>query len=205
MSRDFEDRIDKTKEKEVYIAFELYRIIKDAISQRLVYDKSGCEFREVIPEFPVGERRADLTVFATKYGGRIEPFLVIEVKRRAYDRPGPSMARAVRRASSYAEGLGATITPFFAVYDGWELMVFRHIDPYLVGAYGAIKDAYKAGEFLKGLEEFSYTGKKDLLSALPKHPDPDFLLKRITPSVIKEFTKDSREAETLLTRWKGML
>jgi len=43
----------------------------------LTYTGSRCEFREVISEFPVEDEKADLTVFVSKFGGVIQPFLII--------------------------------------------------------------------------------------------------------------------------------
>lgn len=150
--------------------------------------------------------KEELTLwFAVKYGRSAQPFLVIEVKVRAYNKPGPSMAKAVKRALNYASSLGATVTPFFAVYDGWELMIFKNVTPYLIGAYGSIRDEDQAGNLLLGLEEFSYKSKRDLLNALPKHADPDFLLKRIMPSIAKELAKDPSEAKSLMDSWSQLI
>jgi hypothetical protein len=201
VSSRFRDQISKVKEKEAYISYELYRLLRNAISGGLVYEDSKCEFKEVIPEFPVDDKRADLVVFATRYSRYPQPFLVIEVKVRAYARPGPSMAKAVKRARTYAVNLGETITPFFAVYDGWELIVFRNISPYLIGVYGAIKDEYQARNFLLGLEEFSYKNKREILGRLPKHADPNFLIKRVLPSVARELAKNPSEAEKFMKSW----
>ena len=118
MPSGFEDRINRTKERESHISFELYRLLRNTISAGLTYSDSNCEFKDVLPEFPIGKGRADLIVFAVKAYSHIEPYLVIEVKVRAYERPGPSVASAVKKAASYATDLGATIKPFYAVYDG---------------------------------------------------------------------------------------
>jgi len=205
MGFSFKEQIKKVKKREAYISYELYRLLRNVITRGLVYEDSRCEFKEVLPEFPVGDKRADLVVFATKYSRAPQPFLVIEVKVRAYARPGPSMAKAVKRARTYAVNLGATLTPFFAVYDGWELMVFRDIPPYLIGVYGAIKDEYQARDFLLGLEEFSYKGERELLDRLPKHADPDFLIKRILPSIARELARDPSEAERFMKSWLQLI
>lgn len=201
MDSHLEDRIGNARAKEAHISFELYRLLTNAISAGLIYQGSECQFKEVIPEFPIGEKRADLVIFASKYG-KLKPFLVIEIKARVYQRPSRSMASAVKRALEYATGLDRTLTPFFAVYNGWELMVFKARPPYLIGAYGSIRDQYQARNLLLGLEEFSYTNKRELLSNLPKHPDRDSLLKRVLPSVAKELAKDPQEKEPLLRSWR---
>jgi len=64
----FEEEVRKAREREAYISYEFYRLLKNAISRGLLYRDSGCEFKAVVPEFPIGERRADLVVFAVKYG-----------------------------------------------------------------------------------------------------------------------------------------
>ena len=177
----FKDRIKEAKEREAYISYELYRLLRNAISTGLVYKESRCEFKEILPESPIGDKRANLVVFAAKYSQIIQPYLVIEIKVRTYTRPGPSIAKAVRKAQTYAKNLGVTITPFYSVYDGWELMIFGETSPYLIGIYGAIKDEYQAKNLLLGLEEFSYRNKRELLNRLPKHADPNFLIKHILP------------------------
>lgn len=201
MDSSLEDRVKRARETEAYISFEFYRLLSNAISTRLIYEKSGCEFRGVIPEFSISEKRADLVVFAAKYG-EFKPFLVIEVKVRAYSRPGPSTANGVRKALAYATGLSTTPTPFFAIYNAWELMIFQACHPYLIGAYGPIKDQNQARNLLLGLEEFSYTNRRELLGNLPQHPDRDFLLKRVLPSVAKELAKDPQKTEALLKSWR---
>jgi hypothetical protein len=153
----------------------------------------------------VNRERADLVVFASKYGRVVEPFLVIEVKVRALDRPGPSTANAVGRAQSYANKLNPALTLFYAVYDGWTLLVFRDVPPYLIKACGAISDQYQAGFLLKGLEEYSYRNKSDSPDTLPKHPDPVFLAKCIMPSVAKVFQKNPQEVDMLVGSWKHLL
>jgi len=205
VSSSFEDQIKKAKEKEAYLSFEFYHILKNTVSSGLMYEGSRTEFKEVIPELQIGEERADLVVFASKYGRSLEPFLVIETKVRAYDRPGPSMANGVKKALHYATRLNATLAPFFAVHNGWELMVFRNTPPYLVGAYGSIKDENQARNLLVGLGEFSYTNKKELLARLSKHPDQDFLIRRVMPSVAKALAKESSELEALLKSWRESL
>jgi len=204
MSASFESRVEKARKREAFISYELYRLFKNAISLGLTYQETKCEFKDVISEFPVDGKRADLVVFASRYGRRVEPFLVIEVKVRALDRPGPSMANAVRRVLSYTKRLSPALTLFFAVYDGWTLLTFRDVTPYLIKACGTITDQYKATDLLTGLEEYGYRGKSDSLNNLPKHPDPEFLLKRIMPSVAKVFAKNPQEVEQLIGSWKSL-
>ncbi|MDH5781461.1 MAG: hypothetical protein OEZ07_02700, partial [Dehalococcoidia bacterium] len=107
------EEIEKAKASEAYICHEFYRLVKNALSRGVDYPDSKCKFTEVLPEFGVGKGRADLIVFASKYGRAPEPYLVIETKVRALSRPGPSVAAAIRKAKSYAEKLNM-ISGFFA-------------------------------------------------------------------------------------------
>ena len=200
----FRNEIEKAKEKEAYISFEFYRLIRNAISRGVVYQDSKCEFIEVLPEFQAGKGRADLIVFASEYAGAPQPYLVIETKVRALSRPGLSAVAALRKARSYAEKLNM-ISGFCATYDGWILLIFRDISPYLVGAHGAITNEYEVEYLLKGLEEYSYTNKLDLLSSLPKAVDPEFLIKRVFPSIAREFAQNAQQESELLGSWKQTL
>lgn len=201
----FEEQMKEAKEREAYISFELYRLLKDTISRGLVYQETKCEFKEVIPEFPIGGKRSDLIVFTSKYGRPTQPFLVVEVKKRVFSRQGPSMASAVRRVRSYVIELGARVTPFFIVYDGWKLLAFKNNYPYLIGVYGPIQDEYHAKNLLLGLEELSYSNKREHLDKLPGYVDPNFLLKKIFPSVVKEFTIDPDEVKRLSKSWENII
>lgn len=199
------NQVAEAKKKEAYIVAELYRLVKNAISHALVYQETKCEFSEVIPEFPVAERRADLVVFASRYGRTPEPFLVVETKVRAYSRPGPSAAAATRSARAYAQKLNMLPSHFFATYDAWNLLVFRDIPPYLIGAFGPISNEHQIRNLLMGLEEYYYKGKSDLLNNLPTPADPEFLVRRVLPSVAGAFTKEPEDKQRLIDSWKRML
>jgi hypothetical protein len=206
MSASFESRIEYSKRKEAYISCELYRLFKNAISAGLTYQETRCEFKDAVPEFSVNSDRADLVIFASRYGsGRVEPFLVIEVRVRALYRPGRSIANAVSRARYYAKKLSTNPAFPFVAYDGWTLLAFRNISPYLIKVCGSIADQYKARDLLVGLEEYSYRGKSDLLDRLPKHPDLEFLTRRVMPSVAKVFAESPQEAERLVGAWRALL
>lgn len=197
------EEIEKARAREAYICYEFYRLVKSALLRGVDYPDSKCKFTEVLPEFRVEKGRADLVVFASKYGGAPQPYLVIETKVRALSRPGPSVAAATRKARSYAEKLNM-ISGFFATYDGWLLLIFRDVPPYLIGAYGTITNEYEVGYLLKGLEECSYKNKFDLLSSLPKAADREFLIKRIFPSVAKEFAQNVQQQSDFLGSWKQL-
>jgi len=197
------EEIEKARASEAYICYEFYRLVKSALLRGVDYPDSKCKFTEVLPEFRVEKGRADLIVFASKYGGAPQPYLVIETKVRALSRPGPSVAAAIRKAKSYAEKLNM-ISGFFATYDGWLLLIFRDVPPYLIGAYGTVTNEYEVECLLKGLEEYSCKRKFDLLSSLPKAADREFLIKRIFPSVTKEFAQNIQQQSDLLGSWKQL-
>ena len=197
------EEIEKARAREAYICYELYRLIKSTLLRGVDYPDSKCKFTEALPEFRVEKGRADLVVFASKYGRAPQPYLVIETKVRALSRPGPSVAAATRKARSYAEKLNM-ISGFFATYDGWLLLIFRDVPPYLIGAYGTITNEYEVEYLLKGLEECSYKNKFDLLNSLPKATDREFLIKRIFPSVAKEFAQNVQQQSDFLSSWKQL-
>jgi len=79
----FKEQIKKVKEKEAYISYELYYLLRNVITGRLVYEDSRCEFKGVLlrsTEFPVVDKRADLVIFATKYGRAPQPRLLNTLK-----------------------------------------------------------------------------------------------------------------------------
>ncbi len=201
----FENIVDKAKKKEAYIAYELYRLLKNALLYGVKYEETKCEFKDVIPEFPIGEERADLVIAASKYGNsRVEPFAVIEVKVRAFTSVGRSIANAVRKARSYAQELSGSY-PFYAIYNGWGLLIFRDLSDYLIAVTGTITKQEQCSTLLRGLERYSYTGKLDLLQELPKYADPDDLIKRVLPSVAKVFVTETEKQEDLLNKWKELV
>ena len=201
----FENIIDKAKKKEASVAYEFYRLLKNAILSGVSYPETQCEFKDVVPEFPIGDKRADLTILVSKYRKSLEPYLLIEVKARVFNKPGPSIASAIRRTRLYCQKINPTGYPFYAIYDGWSLFIFRDISPYLIAAGGTITDEHQCSCLLRGLEEYSYKSKLDSLAELSKHADPDFLMKRVMPLVAKIFAKDGHEEEQLLGLWKQLL
>jgi hypothetical protein len=40
---------------------------------------------------------------------------------------------------------------------------------------------------------------------LPKIPDPDFLTKRVFPSIVKEFIKEEKNRDALLKKWEEII
>lgn len=197
-----EELIDKAKHHESQVHFEFYRLLKNAILEKPVYEGTKCTFADVVPELPIVGGRADIVVFVSRLDpSRLEPFLIVEMKQRVHHRVGRSVAAAVARALQYASDISVAY-PFAAVYDGWSLLIFRNIPPYLVFGCGPIKSENEARSLLLGLEEYSYTGKMGQVPRLPKHPDSEFVFKQVLRSVAKLFSKDSIEAKNLLDKWR---
>ena len=157
----------------------------------------------MIPEFPIGEERADIVITANRSGGVVEPYAVIEVKKRVFTRPGLATAGAIKKARSYAQKLKSYI--FYAVYDGWSLYVFEEFRSHLVIASGRITKESECNSLLRGLERYRNSNKLDLLHELPKIADPEFLLNRVFPSVVKVFENDRDKQERLLLEWKKLI
>mgnify|MGYP001141015722 CR=1 FL=1 len=121
----------------------------------------------------------------------------MECKQRPLTAFGRSYANATRQAWSYSKDLDSA---FFAIYDGWLILVFRRTPPYLIGVYNAelqteLTDSFASDLFI-GLMEYSYRNKSERLSRLPRPRDPELLKKRILPSVARSIERQQlRDAE----------
>jgi len=198
--RSLEEAIETSKHHESHAHFEFYRLLKNTILQKPTYQNT--RFVDIVPEFPIAIGRADIVVLVSRLDPtKLEPFLIAEMKRRVHYRVGQSMTAAVKRALQYATNISASY-PFAAVHDGWNLLVFRKVPPYLVVGCGAIGTESEARNLLLGLEEYVYTEKMEQLRGLPKHPDPEFLFKQVFRFVAKLFARDSIEAKNLLDKWR---
>jgi hypothetical protein len=187
------------KPSEAQIAYELYRLLINVISRGLTYN-TYYKFKNAIPEYKAGEGKADLVV-TVEAKPEDKPFLVIEVKRRALHRPGPSLASAVRKAREYANRLSAR---FFCVYDGWNGLVFEDLHESLTWVFGPITEESHAQSLLLGLAEWACRNSRETLSRLPPHRDPESLIKLVFPSVAKVFEQHYSPNELLKT-WEQLL
>ncbi len=106
--------------KEANIHFELYRQLSNAIEK--TPEHGGIEFGSVIPEYKVGNKRADIVLLDANE----TPLLVIEAKREdteGYDRNiDPYSPKVIEQAFGYAGSLG---TEFFATYNGTYFVLWR--------------------------------------------------------------------------------
>ena len=127
--------------REAKIAYELYRVLKNALSIRSRYD--NLEYCGLEPEYPIGKQAADLVLtYRTPQGS--SPLIVIEVEEKTFYSRKPFRPEPIRQAQSYAEQLDS---PYYAVTDGFILTLFRRPKECL-GAYEIKLDEHFATTFL---------------------------------------------------------
>jgi len=206
--------VDRARKREAYIASELYRALKNSL-RYIGKHRSGWVLKDVIPEYPVGDKKADLVVVGA-LGRHLSPLLVVEIKQRVFTRIGPSYVSAAKQAMSYARQLDSK---YFAVYDGWILLLFSTIYPYLLGAYHIPVDKLDeslAKDLLEGLLDLSYSRKRDMLDRLPRFSDVDFLRRKVLPFLARALAEtrvrelkdvgieasEDEEREKLLKEWE---
>ena len=166
-------------QSEALIEHELYCVFKDAINEGIRVENSSVTGIE--PQFRVAKGEiADLVVTVEGLYGRKETLLVLEIKRRP--RTVTPYATGVKQALKYAKGLNAW---FFAVCDGWFMLLFRSIVNKLIGAYGVEISKHYARNLLAGLIEYHWKEKSDYLNKLPKAPDLFYLTETLLPSLTK--------------------
>jgi len=172
--------------REARVKAELYRIFKDAIDEGIVPESvslvaDNYSVVDVEPELRVAKGKiADLVVTVKPPYGRKEALLVLEVKKRTFR--VSTYLSGVKQATEYAEGLGAW---FFAVCDGWFMLLFRSVVNELVGAYGVEMSKDYAQNLLAGLIEYRRRERSECLNRLPRAPDPEFLREKIFPALTR--------------------
>lgn len=193
------------KEREYYLQFELYRILKEYILSTLkdflqrkiteILDFKLERQFNIYPEVPIDSERIDLLITIDE-----KPFLVIETKKR-FKRESYSIAAKVVKTNSYAKKIKAR---YYAICNGWTLLLFSLYDyPYLLGTYGVELSEAFAKNLLLGLVKYHHKKDKDVLSLLPKVPDRFNLEKNIIPAIIRRYsTMDKRiDPTTYLKTW----
>lgn len=201
--------------QEPMIRADFYRALTNSISRGMwgqaIYGEmiKGHKISKIAVEYPVNGKKADLVVFRQlKQGKDNYPFLVIETKgRRIY--PALSLARACKQAMNYAKKLNSN---FFAVYDGWNFLLFEIKYPYLIKVSNFLQvDDYIARDILSGLLEFEqYRHEAQSLKKLPKVPDGWSFHQTIMPSIAKilaSVTKPDVEGywRILLNQWFSII
>jgi len=198
------------KKQESYIHHEVYRVFKNIIKKGIIYKKENSygnweeSFTEVLPEVNINKKgRADLVIYSERQYSRMEPRLVIEIKKRVFTNPGMSFARIAKRTKKYSEKLGVY---YYVVYDGYYWLFFSHTDPYLIKAMTIEKDKNLteefANDFLLAFAEISYTSERKYSNNLiTKYPlqDIQFVRAKIFPALANFF--DSSRAEELINKW----
>lgn len=178
------------KKREAHIRADLYCVFKNAFKKRVSLNAGvpppKYEFKDIAIQYPTGlpgkRKYADLVVIANV---PLSHFLVIEVKRRG-KYPGRSLKSATRQAETYAEKLNC---PFFAVTDGFIMIVFWRVPEYLIGACKVEMTEIFATNLLRGLVEYYEKRTRTMLRELPKPPDPYFLFERLLTPIAKFFAK----------------
>ena len=166
-------------QSEARIEHELYCVFKDAIIEEIRFENYSVI--DIEPQFRVANGEiADLVIIMEGPYRRKVALLVLEVKRRP--KTVTPYATGVKQALKYAKALNAW---FFAVCDGWFMLLFRNVGNKLVGAYGVEMNKDYAQNLLTGLIEYSFKEKSNYLSMLAKAPDFFYLTKTLFPSLTK--------------------
>jgi len=196
--------------KEATIKAELYRVLSNVTQWGI----QGQNYKviSVAVEYPTKGKKADLVVFFKyspstqtyrQYGP--DPFLVIETKSR-FKYPSKPLGKATEQVMNYAKNLGAR---FFAVYDGWNFLLFENLSPYLIKLSNFHRmDETMGRNLLVGLLEHYEKGRSEAksLDRLPKVADGWSFLETILPVVAKSVASITRpelpEAwKTLKAQW----
>lgn len=179
-------------DSERQVQADLYCILRNAIEHSYQTEPMRREGREgrvlgdidnVEVEVPIdASERADVVVFKKE-----EPFLVIEVKKRAFTQPGRSLAAASKQVYKYARKLQS---PFSAVCDGWIFILYktyRNFRPLTIVGYNST-DTYAINLLSELLANEGSSAYAFVNSKLPQVPDPDFVMRRIIPVIERELT-----------------
>jgi hypothetical protein len=166
-------------------------------------------FMHVIPEFQISkEDRVDLLITA-EYYKNFRPFILFECKRRPFQMPGPSYARALyRQGMRYASKLDMQ---YLAVYDGWVIILAKRSYPFLLGIFDATMGGTLTPQMMRDLlaavrelEDNKSTQLKQLIrSSRPK--DPEFISRRVLPSIGKELVRGEKEGVPIGETEKGKI
>jgi len=159
--------------REATIHFELYRQLSNVLDKNSEYD--GVVFGRVVPEYPVGLKRADIVVM----DGQDRPLLVIEAKREGtegLDRNiDPYSKKVIQQAFSYA---GATGAEFFATYNGSHFVLFRTFEKGV-----PLLNRKSRGYFIKDIKVFAQELIQQLAGIIRGNigwePDPRAFVNRL--------------------------
>jgi len=156
----------------------------------------------------VNSEKADLVVFfryvptfvpPSRVVGSEKALLVIETKSR-FKYASKPLGKATAQVMNYAKELDCR---FFAVYDGWNFILFETIRPYLIKLSNFHRmDESIAGNLLTGLLEYYQKGRHEAktLDLLPKVADGWSFWQTILPSIAKSLA--STTTPELAEAWK---
>lgn len=129
---------------------------------------------EIEPQSRVAKGEiADLIVTVEGPYKKKDVLLVLEVKKRP--KTVTPYITGFRQVLKYAQSLNAW---FFAVCDGWFMLVARSVINKLIGTYGVELNKNYARNLLSGLIEYHWKEKSNYLNQLPGPPNP-FYLKQV--------------------------
>lgn len=167
--------------QEPTVRADLYRVLTNSIKWGIFL--GNYRISNVAVEYSIDGKKADLVIFRQMTNPPDSAFLVIETKaRRIY--PSLTLARATKQAMNYSKKLTCR---YFAVYDGWNFLLFEMSSPYLIKVSNFLHmDESVARNLLYGLLEFDqnrYTAFT--LNSLPKIPDGWSFHQTIMPPIAK--------------------
>jgi hypothetical protein len=163
----------------------------------------------VIPEFQISkDDRVDLLITAENYK-YFKPFILFECKRRPFQKPGPSYARALyRQGMRYASKLDMQ---YLAVYDGWVIILAKRSSPFLLGIFDAIMGDTLTPQLIRDLlasvRELE-NNKSTLLEQLKRSSgpkDPEFISRQVLPFIGKELVLGEKERVPIGETEKGKI
>lgn len=215
-------------ESEAPISYELYRICRNAIEAdascrsiipqenfgqprsdgKSLLSSERFWFKHIIPECRVSPKHIPDLLITVEESGIFRPFILFECKRRPISRPGRSYAAAFyTQGMRYSHYLGMQ---YFAVYDGWVIILGTRSYPYLLGMFDAqiertltpslIRDLLRA---VRGLE-LSNPGYLEALKLLSRPADPKLLSQQVLPSIARKIILSEKKGATIQTE-KGAI
>lgn len=166
-------------------------------------------FMHVIPEFQISkEDRVDLLITAEHYKN-FRPFILFECKRRPFQKPGPSYARALyRQAMRYASKLDMQ---YCAVYDGWVIILAKRSYPFMLGIFDAIMGDTLTPQLVRDLLssirelENNKSAQLNLLIHSRRPKDPESISRQVLPFIGKELVHGEKDGVPIGETEKGKI
>jgi hypothetical protein len=229
------DAAKEAMESEAVISYELYRICRNTIAAdaqhqpimekirsitpegnfgepqpdgRFRVSSETLWFKYIIPECRVSPKHIPDLLITVEEHGVFRPFILFECKRRPISRPGPSYAAAFyTQGMRYSHYLGMQ---YFAVYDGWVIILGTRSYPYLLGIFDAqiertltpnlIRDLLRA---VRGLELSNHEYLESLKHAA-RPADPKLLSQQVLPSIARKIILSEKKGAPVQTE-KGAI